>query len=305
MFVFLLPYVCASLWGHVGVDSAALRDGAESGEVRGGRILADMDWGVWELAPEEYVAYRLAEVMPDDYEPEALKAQAVLIRTELVRAWQEQGDSLFVSGEGLERWYAADAEAGQILTVYAEAASGTAGLYLTREGEPVQTPYFKVSNGRTRDAGEVWQTDQYPYLQSVPCEQDRAARDYQSETSVSKRKFLREIQKHLGEEYPAEELWENLQFVRDEAGYVTEAVFCAGEEEAGRMDGEAFRYLFDLPSSSFEAEQTDTQIIFHVTGVGHGFGMSQYAANCRAINGASYDQILQEFFCGTELAKIE
>ena len=46
-------------------------------------------------------------------------------------------------------------------------------------------------------------------------------------------------------------------------------------------------------------------MIFHVTGVGHGFGMSQYGANCKALNGEKYEQILQEFFLGTELAKFE
>ncbi len=46
-------------------------------------------------------------------------------------------------------------------------------------------------------------------------------------------------------------------------------------------------------------------MIFRVTGVGHGFGMSQYGANCMALNGETYDQILQKFFYRTELTKFE
>lgn len=309
MFVFLLPYVCACLWGHVGVEMEALRrddyrSNAENGKDY--RILADMEWGTWELSIEEYLVYKLESVMDDTYEKDALKAQAVLIRTEIIEAQQEQGSGpLIVSGDGLEKWYEADGKTLRELIPYEEAAEETNGLYLCYQGEPIQASYFKISNGRTRDAGEVWQTKKFPYLKSVSCVQDRAAQDYNSETAVSKMHFLSEIQTLIGEEYSVQELWEGIQFTYDDAGYVTKVLFFVEGVEVGQMEGEAFRHLFGLASASFEAEQTDTQIVFHVTGVGHGFGMSQYGANCRAVNGETYDQILKHFFFGTELAKIE
>lgn len=306
MFVFLLPYVCACLWGHAGAEKDALRaDGGKEGDA-GYRIQADMEWGVWELSLEEYIAYKLEAAMPKAYEPEALKAQAVLLRTEVVRAGQGREGRLFrVSGDGLEKWYGADREEQDALSVYAEAARETEGLYLAYHGEPAQTPYFRISNGLTRDAGAVWETDSFPYLKSVSCTQDKAARDYRSETAVSKMKFLRAVQDCVGTDHDAEKLWEGVRFDRDDAGYVTDVRFYEDDEEVGEMDGEAFRYLFGLSSASFEIRRTDTQIIFDVTGVGHGFGMSQYSANCKAINGETFDQILQDFFRGTELAKIE
>ena len=309
MFVFLLPYVCACLWGHVGVETDALRrddyrSNAENDENY--RILADMEWGTWELSMEEYLVYKLESVMDDTYEEEALKAQAVLIRTEIIEAQREQGGGpLIVSGEGLEKWYEADGKMLKELLPYEEAAEETNGLYLCYQGEPIQASYFKISNGQTRDAGEVWQTKKFPYLTSVSCVQDKAAQDYHSEAAVSKVHFLTEIQTLIGEEYPVQELWEGIQFTYDDAGYVTNVLFSVEGEEVGQMEGEAFRHLFGLASASFEAEQTDTQIVFHVTGVGHGFGMSQYGANCRAVNGESYDRILKDFFFSTELAKIE
>ena len=309
MFVFLLPYVCASLWGHVGVEKDALRhDKKQVQEMESESlwIQADMEWGVWEITLEEYLTYKLESVMPVTYEREALKAQAVLLRTEIIRALQEDGgDSLRVSGDGLEKWYEADGEAREELQPYMEAVRETDGLYLCYQGDPIQASYFKISNGRTRDAAKVWQTSKFPYLTSVSCEQDKAAQDYSSEVTISQVNYLHEIQSRIGEEYSAQELWEGMQFVYDETGYVTSVSCCVEGEEVGQMDGEAFRYLFALPSASFETEQTDTQIIFHVTGVGHGFGMSQYGAHCKALNGETYDQILRDFFFGTELAKIE
>lgn len=309
MFVFLLPYVCACLWGHVGVETDALRQndyrtGAENGMDY--RVLADMEWGTWELSMEEYLVYKLESVMDDTYEKDALKAQAILIRTEIIEAQREQGGgSLIVSGEGLEKWYEADGKTLRKLLPYEEAAEETKGLYLCYQGEPIQASYFKISNGQTRDAKEVWQTKKFPYLTSISCLQDKSAQDYSSEAAVSKIQFLRAIQTQIGEEYSMQELWEGIQFTYDKAGYVTDVLFWVEGEEVGRMEGETFRHLFGLASASFEAEQTDTQIVFHVTGVGHGFGMSQYGANCRAVNGETYDQILKEFFFGTELAKIE
>ncbi|MDE7132403.1 MAG: SpoIID/LytB domain-containing protein [Lachnospiraceae bacterium] len=310
LFVFLLPYVCACLWGHVGEETEALRQGKEQVDAQEGTdghiIQAVMSWGIWEIPLEEYLVYQLAAVMPETYEPEALKAQTVLLRTEVIQVIQEQGITVLqVSGDGLEKWYEADAQALEALRPFRQAVEDTDGLYLCYGGKPIQASYFKISNGQTRDAGEVWNTERCPYLTSVACEQDKAAADYYSEVTISQADYLYEIQKHVEEECSPQELWEGMRLTYDGAGYVTNVSFYAGDKEVGRIEGENFRYLFSLASASFEAENIGTQMIFRVEGVGHGFGMSQYGANCRAINGETYDQILKDFFAGTELAKIE
>ena len=308
LFVFLLPYVCACLWGHVGVETDALRrDKQQEAEEKAEYpVEAVMKWGVWEIPMEEYLIYKLESVIPDTYESETLKAQAVLLRTELMRVIQEQGDErLQMSGDGLEKWYEANEAMKEELLPYRQAVTETDGLYLCYQGDPIQASYFKISNGQTRDAAQVWRTEKYPYLTSIACVQDKAAQDYSTEVTLSKTNCLHGIQTHVGEQYSPEELWESMEFTYDATGYVTNVSFFAEGEEVAQMDGEAFRYLFALPSSSFEMEQTDTQVIFRVTGVGHGFGMSQYGANCKALNGETYDEILKDFFPGTELAKIE
>lgn len=310
LFVFLLPYVCACLWGHVGEETEALRQGKEQVDARegtDGRIIqAVMSWGIWEIPMEEYLVYQLAAVMPETYEAEALKAQAVLLRTEVIQVIQEQGIAVLqVTGDGLEKWYEADAQTLEALRPFRQAVEDTDGLYLCYGGKPIQASYFKISNGQTRDAGEVWNTERCPYLTSVVCEQDKAAEDYYSEVAISQSDYLYEIQNHMEEECSPQELWEGMRLTYDGAGYVTNVSFYAGDKEVGQIEGETFRYLFSLASASFEAENIGTQMIFRVEGVGHGFGMSQYGANCRAINGETYDQILKDFFVGTELAKIE
>lgn len=308
MFVFLLPYVCASLWGHVGEETEKLRQREgmpQAQEAAGYEILVKYDWGVWTLPLEEYLVYKLSAVMPQEYEKEALKAQAVLLRTEVVEALREEDTkSLQISGGGMERWYETDTGSEAYLP-WRQAVEETAGLYLCCEGEPIQASYFKLSNGQTRDAAEVWDTDTRPYLTGISCVQDKAARDYSSTVKVSRTNYVRTLQARLTGNFSQQEILEGAAVSYDSAGYVTKVSFSAENKETQEIDGEEFRYLFDLPSASFEMEQEKTQVIFRVTGVGHGFGMSQYGANCMALNGETYDQILAEFFFRTELAKFE
>ena len=309
LFVFLLPYVCACLWGHVGVEKDILRQNQNQEKTEDTAeymVQADMGWGIWKIPMEEYLIYKLESVMPEDYEKEALKAQAVLLRTEVVQVLSEEGtERIQVSGEGLDKWYESDKTAQEKLTPYREAVEETDGLYLSYQGEPIQASYFKLSNGQTRNADTVVESEKCPYLTSVDCVQDKAAKDYSSEVSVAKANYLYEIKLHIEQGYSSEDIWEGIHLTYDDAGYVTSVSFKAGEDEIGQIDGETFRHMFDLPSASFEVRQEGTQVIFHVTGIGHGFGMSQYSANCKALNGETYDQILKEFFLGTELAKIE
>lgn len=305
LFVFLLPYVCACLWGHVGEEVETLRRHSRQEETEQYRVRVAMNWGVWELPVQDYLTYKLETVMSGAYEREALKAQAVLLRTELVQMWKEEGtEYICVAGNGLEKWYG-ESGAEEMLRPYRQAVEETDRLYLCYQGEPVQASYFRISNGQTRNAEEVWHTKQCPYLTGVSCQQDKAALNYSSDVTVSKPDFIYEIQPRIGEEYLPQDLWEGIQFAYDQAGYVTEVTFSVDGKEVGTIDGETFRYLFSLPSASFGMERGDNELLFHVTGVGHGFGMSQYGANCRALNGETYDRILEEFFFGTELAKFE
>lgn len=308
LFVFLLPYVCACLWGHVGVDKDGVYLNGRQEQAENNtnyEVQADMGWGVWKIPLEEYLVYKLEAVMPGEYEKEALKAQAVLLRTEIVQTLKKDGNErLQVSGEGLDKWYETDFSATEKTEAYQEAVKETDGLYLSYEGEPIQASYFKLSNGRTRNAGEMWE-EKCPYLTSVDCIQDKASKDYNSTVTVSKVNYLYVLKPYMTEGYSVEDIWEGVQLEYDNAGYVTNVLFISGENEIGEIDGETFRHLFSLPSASFELSQEKTQIVFHVTGIGHGFGMSQYTANCKALNGETYDRILKDFFFGTELAKIE
>lgn len=145
LFVFLLPYVCACLWGHVGEETAKLRekDGKEKRDAR--MVEAALSWGVWELPVEEYLMYLLLLVMPEESETEALKAQTVLLRTELAARYTEQKDkTIFLEAEELSRFYGGYGDAAE-LEVYRQAVEDTAGMILTYRGEPVRASSLQLT----------------------------------------------------------------------------------------------------------------------------------------------------------------
>lgn len=145
LFVFLLPYVCACLWGHVGEETENIREERTKGEQEVRMVEAVLSWGVWELPMEEYLTYLLFLIMPDESEGEALKAQAVLLRTELAARYSEQGtQKIGLQAEELARFYGGYKETEE-LAACRRAVEATAGKILTYHADPVRASSLRVT----------------------------------------------------------------------------------------------------------------------------------------------------------------
>lgn len=271
LILILLPYV-----------AAVLRTGSMSGT---------------ESPPQEQdlealVAEILPAQMPVQYEEEALKAQAVVIRTNLLRQamdyygsgtpgeaaqavreeeLEQLGFSFYSREEqiriwGLEKWEQYEDKCRQ-------AAEGTAGQVLSLGGDaglPEDVPYHAVSAGRTR-AGEAL-GEPYSWLTPVECPDDLHASEYLKIQTLE----LETVPEILS---------------RDEAGYALE-VRLDGET----LSGEEFRSLYGLNSSNFSAQRWEEGVRITTKGLGHGLGMSLYQANLLALDGKQYQEILQYFY---------
>lgn len=308
LFVFLLPYVVSCLWGHIGEETEAFFDDTVKEKDwidRRYEVGLSESWGIRRMSMQEYLVRKLEIIMPHEegsdlqYELEALKAQAVLIRTELWRLFISNSNSVIIQDDvtmhNRDETALASGE-----TLYERAVRETDGIFLSYDGQPVKAAFFPVSSGQTRNAKEVWENSEYPYLISVKCSQDIQADNYQSQTSVSKEEYCRLIRELFEETGTIQEMWAAPKFTYDSAGYVIEADFYGHT-----CSGETFRNKFGLNSACFQMQWLDESVVFHVKGVGHGFGMSQYGANRKAMSGESFDQILEDYFFHTELAKIE
>ena len=194
---------------------------------------------------------------------------------------------------------------------YLMAVAQTRGIYPEYDGKPIYGAYFEVSDGQTRSASELLPSENYPYLVSVPCERDFLSPEYAKTISVGKKEFevaFEQISKTVVEEENLKDIGENrkheskegMDIIRDSAGYVLFIRYLNAWAE-----GEALRYALNLPSASFEIEEDSDEILFRCKGAGHGLGLSQFGANEMALEGKDYIEILNYFFQGITLTKIE
>lgn len=309
----LLPYVVSVF---VNGADAASTPGGDSLYVKvkvPGEKEADE---VAEVGWTEYLAGILAKEMPADSPPEALKAQAVLIRTQIYRELEsEEGKVLeteYLSGEEMQKmWGAAEAESSY--KQYIRAVEETDDTVLMYGEGYAWTPFHQSSNGLTRSAAEVLGTGNQPYVAVRECPLDKEAEDEIQVFTFTYERIQEECRDFLVAAADGEQAEKGYSFADfeiqsyDSAGYVNEMRI--GETVC---TGDRFRDSLSLPSSAFsfsEGETADEEkgtkgtIKITTTGKGHGMGMSLWTAEKMAQEGKTYEEILAFFFEGTELRK--
>ena len=71
------------------------------------------------------------------------------------------------------------------------------------------------------------------------------------------------------------------------------------------VTGGQVRKLLGLRSACFSVSVRGEEMTFHVTGYGHGVGMSQYGANAMARQGKRFQEILEWYYTGAQVTKME
>ena len=171
----------------------------------------------------------------------------------------------------------------------------TDGEVLLYDGVPILAVFFSSADGSTQGAGDVWLND-LPYLRKVESPEDEAlVPNYYSTASFTAEEFKFLVLRA----YPNADLsgdastWVS-DIVRNDSDYVA-SVTVGGV----KMRGNDLRTLLSLRSPSFTVECKNNAFTFHVTGYGHGVGMSQYGANALAKEGYSAEEIVQHYFSDT------
>ena len=252
-----------------------------------------------------YLAEMLAGETDGGCEIEALKAQAVVLRTELYRTEKEKQtllDKCLTQTQMKKKW---GPKYGENLKKCQQAVQETKGIVLWYHETFAWTPFHQSSNGKTRDVQEVLGNADYPYITAKECPLDKAAED---EIQVHLIEY-KEIQKRCREFLVAEEQkkaengygYEDFEIQEwDSSGYVRKMrigeTICTGDQ---------FRDALKLPSSSFSFYEGPHGLKIATVGKGHGFGMSQWTAQEMAKDGKNYEEILQFFYEGTELHHID
>ena len=233
-----------------------------------------------------------------------MKAQAVLIRTNLYRNLADREDKV-LSEKYLEldelkkKWYSKDFELNY--TKLKKAMDETENQVLYYNGTYAFVPFHQSSNGKTRNGEEVLGSKDYPYLVVRECPKDKGAEDElqiytmdYEEVQAKCQPFLVAVDKENAEKTYSFSDFEIQEY--DSAGYVSKLrigdTVCTGDQ---------FRDALSLPSSAISLQDGSGSLRITTMGKGHGLGMSQWTANEMAKEGKSYEEILQNFFEGTNL----
>ncbi|HIW16713.1 MAG TPA: stage II sporulation protein D [Firmicutes bacterium] len=266
--------------------------------------------GTFTATMDSYLPCSVAAEMPASFEPEALKAQAVAIRSYIMNLCSAVNPKHpeasvctdpgcckgWLSEDELRANWGDDYEAN--MTKIVSAVRATDGEYLAYDGEAIQAVFHASSAGATEDSAGVW--SDVPYLVSVSS----------PETADTVPSLVTEVR------YSPDELSSRLLSARPDADVSGEPGSWLGETErtasgrvaavticSERFSGTEARGAFGLRSTDFDVAWSGSEFIFTVRGYGHGVGMSQEGANLLAGSGMSYSEILAHYYPGTELVR--
>ena len=294
--------------GPEGAEDAAEK--AEGEPVTDSDILLSVltDEGVVSMTMAEYLPGALAGEMPASFDSEALKAQAVALRSYVLYCRDERKSShpeadVCTSPACCTAWSGEETlrdQWGSGYAAYAEkirrAVSDTDGQYLVWEEEPILAVFHSSSAGQTESGGNLWSDK--PYLLSVSSPETEAdVSNLVTTVEVGAEEFRTSVAR----------LYPGASFDGEPSSWLGETVCNSSGRVASvtiggaAVTGTALRSLFSLRSTDFDLAWSGESFVFTVRGYGHGVGMSQYGANVMAKSGSGYAEILAHYYPGTEL----
>ena len=268
--------------------------------------------GIAEIGWTDCLAGILAKEVPEDFGEEAMKAQAVVIRTQIYRELESSGDKILtlerMTLEEMKKQWGQE-KALDYYNKYIRAVEQTDDTVLMYGDGYAWTPFHQSSSGMTRSAAEVMGTEEFPYVAVRECPDDKEADNEiqvftfsYEEIQAACRDFL--VAADDGEQAEKGYTFADFEIQEyDSAGYVSRLrigdTVCTGDQ---------FRDALDLPSSCFSFSElregkAGSGIKITTAGNGHGLGMSLWTAEKMDEEGSTYEEILSFFFEGTELRK--
>ncbi len=285
----LFPYIITLAWTGK-IEEQKDMPMAASGK----KIILDRKGVKSYMDVEEYLPGVVAKQMPADYEKEALRAQAIIARTYIYgkmngKSEVKESDLHMecLEEKQMEKLWGSESFVKSYQAVE-DAVRSTAKTVMMVDGKLIEPLFHRASTGKTRSGDE-----NHPYLQSVDCGRDVEAEGYLTMKNWSREDFAQKINL-ISADAPvkADQIPESIQIVlRDEEGYV-------GQIQIGTRvyTGEEIQNVLGLPSSAYGFEEYEGGIRAVCQGIGHGYGMSQYGAKCKAEEGWTAEEILPYFY---------
>ena len=259
------------------------------------------DGNIQLMEMNDYLTAVILREMPATFEFEALKAQAVVARTYLLRRWEggsghNNADICTDSACCQAYWdinaYLSEGGTAKNVEKVQKAVSDTVDEVLIYNGNLIDATYFACSGGMTEDAAAVWGSD-VPYLRAVESPGEEAAKHYVDTVTFTTEEFLQ----NLGIESKSKML--DIKDIQYTAGGGLDTVNVCGVTLKGTM----IRKELGLNSTSMQIEVIGDTVYITTKGKGHRVGMSQYGADAMAKKGADYREILFHYYNGADVVK--
>ena len=254
------------------------------------------------LPLEKMVGILLASEINIDFQIETLKAQAIVLRTNLLKDSRTLGeDYRDYNIKPLETykdiW-------GMKYDINAEkinrAVKETEGIAITFNNKPIDAKYHAVCGGSTENAENVID-NQVNYLRRVLCDYCIDGPYWDSEKTFS----IEEVESILKVKFPSIDVDYNCKI----SGFIEEVE----KDEHGRVrsikigdksfSGKEFIELLDLNSTRFNIYPTGVKFVSR--GMGHGLGLCQWGAEKMAQEGFTFVDILEYYYTGVDIKKVE
>ena len=240
------------------------------------------------LELEEYLIGVLSSEMPASFNIEALKAQAIVARTYVLKRISQNkiltdttSTQVYKDNDELKNIWKNDFN--KYYEKVKNAVISTKGMVLMYNNNYIDAVYHSTSNGMTEDALHVWGYS-VPYLKSVESKTDMNVSSYKRETTFTLEKLSSILNTTITKDT-------TFILERNSSGRVSNVKVNDLE-----IKGTTFRTLLGLRSTDFVIELNEENAKITTYGYGHGVGMSQYGANGMANKGYTFRDILNHYY---------
>ena len=246
---------------------------------------------------EQYLYSVLGGEVYNSWPVETLKAQAVAARTYALYQRQTRGNTIYDVGNTIA-WQVYKGIEDEAPTLYTP-VNATAGQVMAHNGRLILAAFHASSGGHTENVENVW-SEPRPYLRAVP-DFDQGTPNFQ-----------------WVERFSPQEMGRRISGVGNVVSVLPERISpfgrvlsmkIMGTNGSRVVTGAALRQNLGLKSTWFSIApegSTSTPTAFRIDGrgFGHGLGLSQWGAYNMGRSGANYQQILQHYYQGANLARI-
>jgi len=249
---------------------------------------------------EDYIKGILYHEVSHFWPMEALKAQAIVSRTYAVyqcemnklRDFDVTSDiySQVYGGRSSERYRTN------------KAVKYTTGLIITYQDKPIPAYFHATCAGHTEDASILWNIN-LPPLKGVPCDFCKDSPHFEWHAVLS----LNELEEKLvNAGYKIKNIKNIIASGRDDSGRLRDLEFVSDGSEL-KLSAKDFRNAIGpniIRSTNFNVSVVESDAVFEGVGWGHGVGLCQWGAYFMSKKGYNYEQILQYYYPGTKISRL-